>query len=184
MSDDTKDEVLTEKTRLETRLLAQQLTPSYRRQQSVKTVISASGLIIALVSVIGGFLSVANWFLEQKRDREIHAEERLDRALTLLADENPSKRLAGVISLRSFTSEKNDLLNTQVLQALSGRLAFEESAAVRNAILFSFEDVDAKVVNAQVLHRALQSLAETSRSLVQVTLPSERVSLRSVGFRD
>ncbi len=165
MAEDSKDDVLIEKTRLETRLLAQQLTPSYRRRESFKTLISASSLIIAFVTVIGGFLSVGNWFLEQKKTRQARDEERLDRALTMLADESPGKRLAGVISLRSFTSENNDTLNTQVLLALSGRLALEDSAAVRDAILFSIEDLDAKVVSAAVLNRGLQSLAETSRSL-------------------
>jgi uncharacterized protein YjbI with pentapeptide repeats len=167
MAGDPKDEVLIEKARLETRLLAQQLTPSYRRRERFKTLISASGLIIALVTVIGGFLSVANWFLEQKKTRQVRDEERLDRALTMLADEIPGKRLAAVISLRSFTSENNDGLNTQVLLALSGRLALEFSTPVRNAIVLAIEDLDTKVMSAAVLNRGLQSLAETSRSVMQ-----------------
>jgi len=167
MSEDRKDEVLIKKTRLETRLLAQQLTPSYRRLERLKTVVGASGLIIALVTVVGGFLSVGNWFLEQKKTRQIRTEERLDRALTMLADENPGKRLAAVTSLRSFLSKDDDGQNTQVLLAFAGRLALDDSAPVRNTIVSTIEDLDVKVISTAVLNRGLQALGETSRSLMQ-----------------
>jgi uncharacterized protein YjbI with pentapeptide repeats len=163
-----KNEALIRKTKLESRLLAQQLTPSYKRLETLKTIVGASGLVIALVTLVGGFLSVGNWFVEQKKTRQIRTEERLDRALTMLADESAGKRLAAVTSLRSFLAETNDTENMQVVLALSGRLSLEDgSAPVRNAIISVLEDVDPKIVGPGVLNKALRSLVETSRGLMQ-----------------
>src|SRR5216684_471412 len=103
-----KDATFIRKTDLEAKILEQQLTPSFRRLETLKTLTGASGLIIALVTVIGGFLSVGNWFIGQQKDRQIRSEERLDRALTMLAEKDASRRLAAVTSLGSFLRERND----------------------------------------------------------------------------
>jgi uncharacterized protein YjbI with pentapeptide repeats len=166
MPEDRKDEALILKTKLETRILAQQLTPSYRRNERVKTLISASGLIVALATVVGGLLSVGGWLIEQTKDRQIRSEERLDRGLNLLADDSPSKRLAGVYSLRSFLDHKDSTQNTQVLLALAGRLAIDDSPTVRIAMQSAIQDIDSKQMDASTLNSGLKSLIETSRSLI------------------
>jgi uncharacterized protein YjbI with pentapeptide repeats len=155
------------KTELECRLLAQQLTPEYRRIEWLKGIAAASGLVIAIVAVIGGFGSIAGWLIEQQKSRQVRIEERLDRALTMLADPSANRRLAAISSLRSFLAERDDTRNSQVLLALSSTLALEDSDPVRSAITSLVADVDPAIVGSSVLNRGLQALVDTSRGLVR-----------------
>src|SRR4051794_14950049 len=87
-SDDGKNGLnaeLARKARLEGDLLTEQLTPKHRRNETLKIVAGASGLVIAFVSLIGGLVSVAGWFINQGENRELRIEERLDRSLGQLS---------------------------------------------------------------------------------------------------
>lgn len=151
-----KDAALVRKTQVETQVLEQQLGPWYRQLS-----------ITAIIAVLAGLGSVWSWVYQQSKDRQIRSEERLDRALALLADNQPNKRVAAVTSLESFLEERDDAKNTQVLQAIAGALALEDSAPVRNAIISAIEDVDPSVLSRTALDRGLRSLVEANRGLVK-----------------
>src|ERR1700722_6420851 len=133
------------KTRLENRLLARQLTRKYQWCEWLKS--NGSSSLIALVTLVGILFSASHWSTEQSKNRQVRTEERLDQALSMAADENPNRRLAGISSLTSFLTQTDDKTNSQALVALCGRLAVEDSAPVRNALVSSIADLDSKVIN-------------------------------------
>jgi uncharacterized protein YjbI with pentapeptide repeats len=165
--DRRKERATIRKMILETKILALQLTPWHRRLEALKVIAGASGLFLVFLTVVGGIWSAGSWMYDQRRNREIRVEERLDRALSLLAEQSANKRLSAVISLRSFLAERNETQNSQVLLALSGLLAIEEAGPVRAAVLSTLRDLDVDVVQVPVLNRALYSLVGASKGLVE-----------------
>jgi hypothetical protein len=83
-----------QKTELESRLLEKQLSHSHQRLETFKAFSSASGLVLALVAVVGGLLSVFAWFIDRSRERDHRTQERLERALVGLLASSPEQRVA------------------------------------------------------------------------------------------
>jgi hypothetical protein len=173
ISEDSSENLLTaatiRKTDLEAKLLEEQLSPSYRRRNTITMIAGASGLIIALVTVVGGLLSVYGWFAEQNRTREIRIEERMERALNLLSEKRASQRTAAISALHSFLTASNANRNSQVLISIANALPLEDSGVVRNAMLSFFEDIDTEIVGKPAMDAALKSLVYNSRGLVLVS---------------
>jgi len=163
---DPKDESIIRKTNLESRLLEEQLTPRYRRTEILKSIAAVSGVILAVIGLVGGILSVGRWLYELQQSRKLRTEERLDHAVQLLASSEAKERLAGLVSLRSFLFETNATQNTQVLLSLSGALRLEDSAAIRSAIAALFEDIDPQILDKASLNRGLFAAIQGSRGLV------------------
>jgi uncharacterized protein YjbI with pentapeptide repeats len=164
--EDRQKEAGLEKILIETQLLREQLTPSYRRRETIKVIAGTSGLVLALVGVIGGLLSIASWLSDSRQNRELRIEERLDKALQSLADKEPNKRLAGVVSLRSFLPEADHNRQAQVILALVNSLALEDNPTVQNAINSVFQDADLKI-ETDVLNRGLKALLQMNRGLMK-----------------
>jgi len=161
-----KNRALATKAKLECKLLEEQLTPAHKQRETFRLLASASGLLLAIVTVVGGLLSIVNWFHESNKNRTLQIEERLDRALLALSEQRPNQRLAAVVSLRSFLDDPDETRTTQVLLALTDALVIEEAAPVRNAILSALQDTKLNTANTSSLERTLQSLVQGSRGLM------------------
>jgi uncharacterized protein YjbI with pentapeptide repeats len=157
------------KLELEAKLIEDQLTPAGRRRETLKAVAGVSGLVIALVTVIGGLLTILNWLVQENHNRDLRIQERMDRSLSLLSETRPTQRTAAISSLQSFIATSDDTRNSQVLVSIANALPLEEDGTVRNAMLSLFEDIDAKITGKQALNVALKSLAHNSRGLMRAS---------------
>lgn len=142
------------KTELEAQILKERLSLQSRRRESLKAISGASGLLLVLVSVLGGGFSFWKWLEEQRLSRENQIEERLDSALASLSSERAPERVSAIGSLRSFIST-NDERNKRVLVLASNALSIEPDRQVRNNILSFFQDVDESLVDQDALSSAL-----------------------------
>jgi hypothetical protein len=170
-SQDELNSALVEKARVETRkadleaqLLQHQLAPAHRRLEFYKGAATASGLLIALVSLFGAFGSVGTWFVNQSRERDIRIEERLERALTGLSDPSPQRRATSLALLRSFATGTNERHSRQVILAVAEALPLESSPLVANSIVSFLGQLQG--VGHGPLAAGLNSLAEKSRRLL------------------
>lgn len=168
-SDDRLKAASIRKTELEIKVLEEQLTPNYKRRETLKAIAAASGFVIALVAVFGGILSVLKWIDEQANSRKLRVEERLDHTLTLLSEGKANQQVAAINSLQSFILPSADPRNIQVLVSIANALPLVETAIVRNAILSLFEGIEPALAGRPALDAALKSLAQNSRSLVRET---------------
>ena len=164
---DAEQRARIKKLRLEKEALLYQQTDKYRRQEWIKTLTGAGTLVTATVALLGILFSGYQWGEKSKDDERTRAQERLDRALLLLADKEQAQRLAGVVSLKSFLDREDPSHIDQVLLAFASTLAIEGSLPVRNAIVSALADVDAEAVGKSHLDRALKALCETSRGLMR-----------------
>lgn len=156
-----------QKLELEIRLLDQQLSPEARRFERIKVVAGASGLVVALATAIGLFISTYQWLSNSHVAEQVREEERLDKALLQLAETTPAQRLAAIASIQSFLGE-DDLPDRRgrALGALAHQLAIEESSTVRNAIVSVFDTYQPHSKAAKELAPVLDSLRQTSVGLV------------------
>lgn len=157
---------LARKAEAEAILLEAQRAPPQRRLEILKAVAGASGIILALVSLIGGAGSVVGWLANQSRDREQRIEERLERTLTLLSSERPAQRAAAIGSLSSFLAPKESGRNTRVTVAVANALALEDDQVVRGALVAFFQNLDAGQIDQVAASRALAALAANNRALM------------------
>jgi uncharacterized protein YjbI with pentapeptide repeats len=158
---------LARKAKLEGDLLTEQLTPKYRRNETLKIVAGASGLVLAFISLIGGMLSVAGWFINQVENRELRIEERLDRSLGQLSADKPAQRVAAVTSLKSFLDSRSESRNTRVVISLANAIALEADPIVRNSMVAFFTDLDTSVVGLKSQTEALATLIKNNRGIIK-----------------
>lgn len=154
------------KAEIELALLEEQLTPAARRREWIKALASASGVILAVVALLGAVISAGEWFASQKKDRDVRNEERFERALTLLSEARPPQRAAALTTLGSFIDADNQQRDRQVLVSVANALPLEDDPSVRGAMVSFFDDIDPQVVGKLGLDAALKSLSYASRELV------------------
>jgi uncharacterized protein YjbI with pentapeptide repeats len=104
--------------------------------------------------------------MEQQKFTD-NAEDRLDRVVTMLADADPAKRQAAVMSLQSYLAGGHDAHRLKAMLALSGALALEESVGVRSSLVSAIADVDAPAIGPAIMTSTLQALVRVNRGLVQ-----------------
>jgi uncharacterized protein YjbI with pentapeptide repeats len=155
------------KAEIELALLEEQLTPASRRREWVKALASASGVILAVVALLGAVVSAGEWFASQRKDRDVRTEERFERALSLLSEARPPQRAAALTSLGSFIDANNQQRDRQVLVSVANALPLEDDPSVRGAMVSFFDDIDPQAVGTLALDAALKSLSYASRDLVQ-----------------
>ena len=149
------------KTALEAQLLAYQLEPAHRRLDVYKSLAGASGLLVALVSVLGALGSVTAWYFNQAREQEIRVEERLAHGLAGLSDISPSRRAASLALLKSFVGRSNPQRERQIVSAVVEALQLEGTPEVSNSIAEFLRGLDPS--DRSTLDVGLASLAEKSR---------------------
>lgn len=158
---------LARKARLEADLLEEQFTPRYRHAEKLKIVAGASGLVLALISLIGGMLSVAGWFVNQVENRNLQIEERLDRSLGQLSADKPTQRVAAVSSLKSFLDTRSESRNTRVVVSVANAIALETDPVVRNSMIAFFTDLDTSIVNLRSQTEGLTTLIKNNRGIIR-----------------
>lgn len=161
-------ESLARKAQLEVQLLEEQLSDRAKRREGIKLLSGASGLLLALVAVVGGGISAWQWLEEQKLARESRIEERLDATLASLSSERVPPRVSAIGSLRSLLSD-NQERNSRVLVLLANALAVEENQRVRADIIAFFNDINMAVVRPASLNPALTVLVHLNRDQVRQT---------------
>lgn len=171
---DSEQQARINKLLLEQDALRYQQTNKYRSQEWLKTITGAGSLVAATVALMGILISGYQWFENSKAGHQTRDQERLDKALLLLADKEQSQRLAGVVSLKSFLDREEPSHIDQVLLAFASAMAIEDSLSVRNAIVAALVDIDTRVVEKSHLDRGLRALCETSRGLAK----AERLLIR------
>ncbi|MFT4253776.1 MAG: pentapeptide repeat-containing protein [Caulobacter sp.] len=160
------DRELARKARLEADQLESNLSPDHRRWEKIKAAAGASSLLLAGLSLIGGGASIASWFIEQGRNRELRVEERLDRALTQLSEARPAQRVAAVGSLASFLDRREEARNTRVVTAVANALFLEDDQIARNQMIAFFETLPTGI-SRPTLEAALSTLVVNNRGLVR-----------------
>jgi uncharacterized protein YjbI with pentapeptide repeats len=164
--EERRDLALARKAELECDQLERQLAPAHQRREDLRVWAGASGLVLAAIAMVGGLLSIFNWFHQANKERELRAEERLDRALQALADTRPTQRLSAVVSLEFFLQSSEVERKPRALLSLTSTLALEDAAPVRNAILTALQDLESSR-DLDALDRATQSLVQLNRGLAQ-----------------
>ena len=160
-------QVTLDKLRSEARLAADQLTPAYRRRTLISLIAGASGLVLAVIAVLGGLASAYQWFVDQRESREARSYDRMDRALNLLSGERPSQRAAAVTALDIALSNGDQQRNRQIVISIANALPLEKDSSVRNAMVWFFEDIDERAVDVDTLNAALKSLVYVNRGLTK-----------------
>jgi uncharacterized protein YjbI with pentapeptide repeats len=98
---------------------------------------------------------------------ELAAQDRLDRVVSRLAERDATKRQAAVMTLRSYLGQDQRAHHLEVLLALAGALALEDTVGVRHSLVRAIADVDPAVIDAAGLSATLQTLLEVNRGLVK-----------------
>jgi uncharacterized protein YjbI with pentapeptide repeats len=160
------NEAQARKTDLEAALLTEQLTPRHKFWEAVKAMAGASGLVLALISIVGGGASIYRWFQDQETNRQLRIEERLERSLDGLSAERAAQRVAAAGSLKSFLSE-NQERNARVSVAVGYALAMEADQVARGAMLSFFKSLDQASVDLAPKNAALVTLVELNREIVR-----------------
>jgi uncharacterized protein YjbI with pentapeptide repeats len=158
--------VRVEKARAEIELIRSQLSARAHFMESLRVYAGIGGLVTGIAALVGIALSAYQWNESSEATQRVRIEERLDRALALLGNDNPAARLAGVVSLNSFLSGDNPDHASQVLLAFTNTLAIESSVTVRNAIVSTLERADMEKLNPGRGADALKSLVVVSRGLM------------------
>src|SRR5690242_15896015 len=90
------------KLELENDKLAHDNEPAQRRLEKLKTIAAFSGLITAMVAVLGIVVATAQWRSGISQAEENRASTRLAEGITQLTSARESERLGGVVALTSF----------------------------------------------------------------------------------
>jgi hypothetical protein len=166
LAEAAKLEAEREKTLLEVEVLKSQISGAQWWSELLKSSASLAGVLAALVAIGGLLISSYEWLHDSELSRENRIQERLEDALKEMSEDKPARRLAGVIRLKTFLQSHDSNRQSQVLLAVAGALAVEESPAVRNAEISLFRNLEPKIVDNRHLNEALDSLVQASRGLV------------------
>jgi len=151
-----------EKLKHEIRKLEHETSAKAQRLDRIRGYAGATGLVTALVGVIGLFFSIRQGFDQVRQSNQLRVAEQYERALGGLAEGSDPKRLSGVMSLRKFLEDPER--RTGAAQALASALAFEKDRVVRNAI----EDaLNPKNLDTKTAKAVLEVLITNSRGLVE-----------------
>jgi uncharacterized protein YjbI with pentapeptide repeats len=168
------------KTELKAKLLEWQLSPAYQRLDRIKTYSSASGLILASIAIIGGILSVFTWIADRTRERDLRAQERLDRILAGLSAPHVEQRVTSIAGLHYAIVESAPARNAQIVTSLTNALPLDKSSVARSTILTVFRSLDMRTTGQQPLNAGLASLALNSRVLMKESGLSEGLGTQDI----
>ncbi len=176
----TPDDLDLERRQLETQKLAAEVgklhadttairSAQSRRGQSLEWLKALAGLsaaITAIVALLGLWTSVARWQDESEQMRRSKEQEQVARAFDNLSADSPSRRLAGVASVRSYLATSNADQQQLILEVVISILAVEKEAIVRDSILGLIRELSPDSMNAAPLSKGLEALVRSSRTIV------------------
>lgn len=155
-----------EKLAAEIQSIRHQFSPATRAIEWTKAIAGLAGVITAIVALIGIYLSIEKTRIEEKRLLDSDRREQMNSSISLLADENPAKQLAGITELNSFYSSEDALGQIQILTLLASILAVEENKIVRDSIVASVNRRLAAGIDKQVMTGLLRHLVTESNALI------------------
>lgn len=162
-----------EKLELECEKLRYDSHPDQRKLERMKAFAATSGVITAMVAVVGIGITLIQWQSGVRSAQESRAADRMASGLSQLTSEREPARLAGVIVLAMFLQEEDSSRKLQVVRAFANHLAVESSALVRASIVAHFEELDVRTMSVADRKQALGSLIAVGRTLFPQTIGNQ-----------
>jgi len=174
-----KDVQEVKKLAAETQLLKQQLTVGTRMVEWIKAAAGLAGVITAIAALVGIYVSVDRNRADNARLLDSQRREQINSSISLIADDNTAKQLAGIASLDSFFISEEPSGQRQIFALLANILAVEENKIIRDAIVESFRSKQLSSLENSVLLATISRLTSISVSLVnEESLKKNRKGVR------
>ena len=167
------------KLRLEADELERNRRPGARFLEFLKSLGSASAIVIAVVGGITAYTSFKEWQTNQVQDREAKRDARLDHTFDLLSSKSSQQRAAAISYASILLSADAPDRNKLIFLGIANALPLEEDTSVRNAMVRFFEEADPSVAGDDALKAAGQSLiASNSTAFMKSDLRSRPIQYK------